>query len=292
MSATKKRIPAEVVRPPGPVDLHGFDDVLAEAAAAARHCEWCDHAFYYGYQAALRTVYPKLPSGPLALCHSERSGNSPKQLQCKALPGNDGWFLRGHKSFVTSPELCTQVLVSAVAAEDSTGRRDIGVFLVQLNELLVSVQTYPSVSFMPRLGQGEMTLDGVYVSARARMPGDYTSLIRPFGVCETLCCALTLAAMGVGRGQSWGDAQLQDMAAACEEQVLRVARGDCSSPETVLACEQLAQPVAQLQSALLQAVEAYQPERLVDWQRDIRIFGFIGPLWDRRYERARKDLAG
>ena len=78
---------AQARTPPGSGDLFGAEDPCMAAIEAARRCDNLGHAFYYGYQAALRLCFPDLPNGALALCNSERGGNSPKQLQCRAEGG-------------------------------------------------------------------------------------------------------------------------------------------------------------------------------------------------------------
>ncbi|MBF2753885.1 MAG: hypothetical protein ISN29_01305 [Gammaproteobacteria bacterium AqS3] len=290
MTQKPERIDAILAQPPGPLDLHGFDDPIAAGLEAARNCEWLDHAFYYGYQVALRQRFARLPSGPLALCHSEKGMTSIKQLSFRALEGVNGWTLHGSKGFITAPQLCTQVLVTAVCGQGADGRLDIGVFLLQLEAIEVSVQIYDQVRIMPRLGQGGIEVKGSFVDAAARIPGDYDSLIRPFGVAETVACAAALSSCVEGLGERLGSGEMQERAGAMRTRLAGLVRGDAADPNTVLACGDIAEEFGQFRAAVLEWVGAHQPDRLADWTRDIQLFGFIGPLWDRRIARARADL--
>ena len=137
------------------------------------------HAFFAGYQVALKALVPEAPAGIGAFCLTEETGNRPKELQTTW----NNTQLNGHKNFITGGELAQWLVVIAKQADHPASQRPtIKALLVerQHNDLSqLQVTNKPPLSILSELPHGEAS----FVNASATLLNgdgwnDYSKLFR------------------------------------------------------------------------------------------------------------------
>jgi len=226
--------PADLLRPAAPASVHDFDGwrgallalessgPFALAVLGGRRAGSVGWAFGFGYQAALRAMFPRqMHSRVGALCATEAGGNHPRAIRTKL---HDG-VLTGEKSFVTLGPLADQLVVVASEGTHPSGHNMLVGCVVDPRQPGVAMSPMPALPFVPELAHGTMRLTGAVPTEVVDGDG-YTGLLKPFRTVEDIHVHAAVAAwlLGVAVESGWPEPLV--------ESLLMVVAGLATSAET------------------------------------------------------------
>jgi acyl-CoA dehydrogenase len=167
-------------------------DPLERAVIGGALTDILAFAFAGGYQAALRHMVPSLSNDQLvSFAITEEGGGHPRAICATLTPADKnpkgGYFLSGHKKWITLAAEASTLLVAASTGRTSDGLNQIHLVSVPSNAVGVSIKPMKNITFVPEISHGEVYLENVKVSPDAILPGDgYMQYIRPFRTVEDL----------------------------------------------------------------------------------------------------------
>lgn len=167
-------------------------------------------AFFSGYQLAIRELFqfPAAKGRFYSYCITESDGNHPRNIQTTCRVQGDQLLLNGTKTFVTAPDIATDLLIVA-----SNGWKD------NINELVVlqcnladnapkdkiRLDVFPAMAFVPEVRHGSVTLKQALLPVSVLHEGaGYENYVKPFRwyedihVFAALFGLVTTAAVKVG----------------------------------------------------------------------------------------------
>lgn len=271
-------------------DLHstGWELPIDRALIGGFLADRLGYAFAAGYQAALRRLVPILPLLPFAaLCVTEQGGGHPRNIQTTLTALEDGaWWLSGEKTFVTHAAEARLLLIAASTGINAAGRSQIRLALVDAHDPGVTLTPLPTLSFVPEVSHGKVTLDRVLVHAPNVLDGDgYYRYIKPFRTVEDthvfgamLAYLLRLACLF-----GWRDpvkAQLIGLLST----VHTLARGEAHASAVHLALEGLILQVRALLAQLDWSV--VDGETRARWERDLPLLSIAETARAARFNNA------
>lgn len=151
-------------------------------------------AFYAGYQLAISELFGVSVSADrrFSYCITESEGNHPRNIQATLESVADGVLLSGRKSFVTAPDIATDLFV--VASEGwREGLNQLKVLHYQLPEASavnkvdagVALGIFPAMAFVPEIMHGSIAFHKAFVCQKGVL-GGYEDYVRPFRWYEDL----------------------------------------------------------------------------------------------------------
>lgn len=242
-------------------------------------------AFFAGYQAALRALWPDAPVSPGAFCVTERRSVRPADLTTRLESGR----LNGCKDFVTGGSEADWLLVAARSEPVGEPPR-ITLCRVARDASGVALECLPPLPIAPDIPNTRLLLDD---AAAQTLPGDgWDDYAKPFRTLEDIHVLLALGAWlyGVGLDCQWPQAlrlKLTGVLAAGSE----VARLDPCDAATHLL---LAGVFAQFESlhAELDAALDSTGEWATLWRRDRALLKIAGSARAKRLEKAEHQITG
>lgn len=148
---------------------------LKTALALSLRVTSIGQAFALGYRCALQCLLPSLKQDTwAALCVTERTGSSPKQLKTKV---DKQGYITGEKSFVSMADKAEQLIVIAITGEP-LARPNVKAVLISNKMAGVAIDTIPNMGMMPELEHGTLSLTNVKGNI---LEGDgYGEINKPF----------------------------------------------------------------------------------------------------------------
>jgi hypothetical protein len=266
--------------------LHAAVDVAASA-------DRLGHAFAVGYPAALEHLIPGIDL-PCALCVTEAEGNSPRAIATTLEAADQGYHLRGTKTFVTFGTLAKTLIIAARVGQKPDGRPDLAVVRIPADREGVVLRELPPTPFVPEVVHASVTLDGAAVFEEERMAGDgYLDYVKPFRTIEDVhVLGATLGyLLGWARRVGEAEAMLSDISASllALEALLTLEALD---PRAHVALHGVHQRVAELLEGegfakVLATADEAERER---WSRDRALLGIAQKARRARFARALEDL--
>ncbi len=242
-------------------------------------------AFFVGYQAALRALWPAAPRTPGALCVTENRSVRPAELQTRL----DGEALHGRKDFVTAVEAAAWMLVAARAEGPGEAPR-LALCVVRAGSAGVRLEPLPALPLMPEVGHGRLHLDGVGCEV---LEGDgWDDYVKPFRTLEDLhvLTAVTAWQLGIATLHGWPQAlrlRLLALLVGCSEVARQPARAAASH---VLLGGLFAQQAA-LRDEVNAAFASGSAELAAVWQRDQRLLEVARGAREKRLDKALASFA-
>lgn len=240
-------------------------------------------AFFAGYQAALRALWPDAPASLGAFCVTERRSVRPADLTTRLENGR----LSGCKDFVTGGGEADWLLVAA-RSEPAGEPARIALCHVARDASGVALEGLPPLPIATDIPHARLLLDD---AAAQTLPGDgWDDYAKPFRTLEDIHVLLALAAWlyGVGLDCQWPQAlrlKLAGVLAAGGE----IARLD---PRDAAAHLLLAGVFAQFESlqAELDAALDSAGEWATSWRRDRALLTIAGSARAKRLEKAEHQI--
>ncbi|BBO78423.1 hypothetical protein DSCW_58400 [Desulfosarcina widdelii] len=246
-------------------------------AQPIERCVWgglqCDRlawAFFTGYQEAIRSLFPVLPSTTIcAMAITEAGGNHPRDIQTFIVPADHGYRLNGEKRFITGGTHADRLFVAA-----STGIKDglnwIRMVRVDRNAAGLTVVSMPPLPFIPEIAHGAVLFKDVFVPSEQVMEEDgYTGMIKPFRTIEDLHVtgAVLGYLLGIARRFGW-PAEIVEQVSLLIVAVCALARQDPMSPATHVAAGGLFRQFEALIEMIDPLWARTDPETARRWERD------------------------
>lgn len=258
----------------------GDADSLGLAVLGGRLAATPGLAFFAGYQAALRALWPDAPAGLGALCATERRTLRPADMSTRW----DGVHLSGSKDFVTAGDAVQWLLVSA--REESVDEAPcLGLFFVEPAAAGVVLKQGPSLPIVPDIPHARLQLDG---APATRLAGDgWSDYVKPFRTHEDLHVLAALSAWlyGMGLRERWS-LGLQLRLLAILGGAAEVARLPAKEPATHLLLAAQLEQFAALQPDLDSAMTHAGGHCAALWQRDRAVLTLARGAQARRLEQA------
>lgn len=258
----------------------GDADSLGLAVLGGRLAATPGLAFFAGYQAALRALWPDAPAGLGALCATERRTLRPADMSTRW----DGVHLSGSKDFVTAGDAVQWLLVSA--REESVDEAPcLGLFFVEPAAAGVVLKQGPSLPIVPDIPHARLQLDG---APATRLAGDgWSDYVKPFRTHEDLHVLAALSAWlyGMGLRERWS-LGLQLRLLAILGGAAEVARLPAKEPATHLLLAAQLEQFAALQPDLDSAMTHAGGHWAALWQRDRAVLTLARGAQARRLEQA------
>jgi len=266
-------------------ELGPYERALTNAAESSS----VGQAFYAGYQAALRALFPNIPENvKAALCATEEGGVHPEALSC-ALVAEDGVFrLTGTKTYVTGGQWAELLFVVVTTGRDASGRKRLKVVRVSAKAEGVHWKAMAPAPFIPDIPHAQVHFDGVAVSSDDVLAGDgYGELLNPFRTVEDVHVHGCLVAWvcAVGERWDWPRAVLQKGLSLCV-QGSALARLDPRSAATHLAVAGSLEATREWLAATGPLWEQVPLELRRAWQRDQRLLQVAESVRQKRTEAA------
>lgn len=188
---------ARFVLPLDEDDAHSF----AAACRAGYGAADLGEAFYAGYQAALRRLFPAVtPDARASLCATEEGGGHPKAMRCALTASGDAMRLDGRKTFVTGADRADELLVVAREGEREDGTPVLRIARISVHAAGVRMEPLPPPPFVPGIRHAVVTLDGVAVERSRVLEGDgYLRYLKPFRTVEDVHVVGAIASHLVAR---------------------------------------------------------------------------------------------
>lgn len=161
-----------------------FDRAVAGGFAADR-VGW---AFASGYQEALGALVPGLDDESVAaLCVTEKNGNTPRAIEARLTPADDGFVLEGDKQWTTLGTASTTLFVAARVDAAGASRPALRVVRVASGAPGVTLSAMREAPFVPEIPHASVSFRGVRVAPDDVLPGDgYDRYVKPFRTIEDL----------------------------------------------------------------------------------------------------------
>ncbi|MEX6502279.1 acyl-CoA dehydrogenase [Pseudomonas zhanjiangensis] len=237
-------------------------------------------AFFAGYQAALRALWPSAPWTPGALCVTENRSTRPADLHTRL----SGLSLSGCKDFVTAAEAADWWLVAAREEPPQQAPR-LAVGVVRQGTPGVRLEALPALALMPDIGHARLHLDGAHCE---RLPGDgWDAYVKPFRSIEDLHVLSAVGAWlyGVGQESAWPQAlqlRLLALLAGCAE----TARQAPTQAATHVLLAGLFAQMSALDGELEAAFAAGPASWAALWRRDKGLLGIAATARAKRLDKA------
>lgn len=155
-------------------------------------------AFLFGYQAALRALWPSAPLSLGAICATEQRSLRPADLNTRL----HNLRLSGQKDFVTAGNAADWLLVAARSEAVGEAPR-LSLAVVYPGEVGVRLEALPALPLIPDISHSRLHLDN---AACDLLAGDgWDAYVKPFRSLEDLYVLSALAAWlyGIGQQQHW-----------------------------------------------------------------------------------------
>lgn len=155
-------------------------------------------AFLFGYQAALRALWPSAPLSLGAICATEQRSLRPADLTTRL----HNLRLSGQKDFVTAGHAADWLLVAARSEAVGEAPR-LSLAVVYPGEVGVRLEALPALPLIPDISHSRLHLDN---AACDLLAGDgWDAYVKPFRSLEDLYVLSALVAWlyGVGQQQQW-----------------------------------------------------------------------------------------
>lgn len=240
-------------------------------------------AFFAGYQAALRALWPEAPDSLGAFCVTERRSVRPADLTTRLANGR----LSGCKDFVTGGGQADWLLVAA-RSEPAGEPARIALCHVAREASGVALEGLPPLPIATDIPHARLLLDD---AAAQTLPGDgWDDYAKPFRTLEDIHVLLALAAWlyGVGLACQWPQAlrlKLAGVLAAGGE----IARLDPRDAATHLLLAGVFAQFESLQAELDVALDG-AGEWPALWRRDSGLLKIAGSARQKRLEKAEAAL--
>lgn len=235
-------------------------------------------AFFAGYQAALRALWPSAPDGPGGLCVTEQRRLRPADQHTRL----EGLQLRGEKDFVTGGTAAQWLLVSG--RDESAGEAaHLSLCVVHVGDPGVTLAPGPQLPLLPDVPHARLRLTDAPCE---RLAGDgWEDYVKPFRTLEDVHVLAALAAWlyGVSLEQSWPGA-LSLRLAALLAGLGEAARGPVRAPQTNVLLAGLNATFDALAVDLDRALG--DSPHGVAWRRDRAVLALAGEARARRLEKA------
>lgn len=237
------------------IDTTALESTLDKAAVGGAMADRLGHAFAFAYQCAL--IHLVGDDIRAALAVTESAGNHPRHIKTTAESTDEGWVLRGEKSFVTLADHVDEVLVAVSTGWEGgvpgAGRNQLRLVRVPLHSDGVAVTMLPSTPFTPEIHHGALSLNDVVVGHSAMYPGDgWTQYIKPFRTVEDAHVGVATAGMLLRRVPA---SVLPELAVATAS-FASLATADMTRPETHLIVDGALNAVKQVSKQGLPHAEA------------------------------------
>lgn len=161
------------------------------------------HAFYTGYQFALRHMFPSRAGKAAAICISEKGGNHPAAIEARL----EDQRMSGVKTFVTAADMVQDVLVAVTTGQDADGRSRLRLVHVRVGDPGIRVeQDDKRTPFIPEVRRGRLLLEDTPVAAEQILEGDaHNDYSKPFSSLEGLYIRLAMVSWlsALGRARDW-----------------------------------------------------------------------------------------
>lgn len=274
-----------------------FQSTVDLALAGGFRADRLGFAFASGYHAALRSLFPRMPSDHrAALCATEAGGAQPSAIQTllSGASGEGPLRLSGSKAFVTLGTEAETLFIVASEGLDEQGRNRLRMVMIDARREGVHFSALPPAPFVPEIPHAELELRDVDVSPEEVLPGDgYTRYLKPFRTVED--CHVHAAFFGwvlqVARRSGWPE-RVQDEALALAVAIRGLAQSDPTSPAVHVALG----GALELSQRFVKGLEEWWPQADAltreRWDRDHRLLGVAGKARAKRREVARQRLAG
>jgi acyl-CoA dehydrogenase len=273
-------------------DARAIESPVDRAIAGGAIADRLGFAFAAGYAAALDALLGARVA-LTALAATEQGGAHPRAIATRLDPSDDGWILRGEKTFVTLASLVETMLVVARVPSDAD-RPSLAIARVPVAREGVRVVELDALPFVPEIPHGIAFFEDVRVARDEILEGDgYTRYLKPFRTIEDVHVHAALFAYlsRVGTRARW-PAELREQALISVMGARALASEDPSSPAVHLA---LAGLLRQSQALVAAAephwamVETDERER---WARDRRLLAVAGKVREARRARAWERVGG
>lgn len=237
-------------------------------------------AFLFGYQAALRVLWPSAPAALGALCATERRSVRPADMHSRL----EGLRVTGRKDFVTAG-LEAEWLLVAARCEAAGESAQLNLAVVYPGEPGVTLEALPTLPLMPEVGHARLTLQH---AACELLAGDgWDAYVKPFRSLEDLYVLSALVAWlyGVGQECAWPQAlqlRLLGLLGGCAEG----SRQCADSVGCHLLLGGLFAQFNALRGELDQALAAGPEQWAQLWQRDQGVLALATAARDKRLAKA------
>ncbi|WP_394829433.1 acyl-CoA dehydrogenase family protein [Pendulispora albinea] len=265
------------------------------AAVTAFASDRVAFAFAAGYQAALHTLLPALPTDvAVSLCATEEGGAHPRAIATRLEAADEGFVLRGKKRWSTFAPAADALLVVASVGADEGGKNRLRLVRVDAKAEGVRIDPMPPTPFAPELPHAELTLEGVRIRGEDVLEGDgYDRYLKPFRTIEDLHVfgALIAHVLGVARALSWPHDIALELAASLVT-FRAMALSDPTAPELHIA---LGGALAHIRALLDRATPLFgaaPDETRTRWERDRALLGIAGTARAKRLQAAWAALDG
>lgn len=180
-----------------------FELSIERAIWAGRSASCLGYAFAGAYQAAIENLFAEYldPQNPelASLCVSETAGNHPKQIQTQLSRLEGAWQIDGLKSFVSGAQEAQAVFVVCRLSTAGAAQADLKVVKLSTQQAGLSIETMPTLAFVPEVSHGKVKLDRVALAPEQILPGDgYLNYMKPFRTVEDLHVSAAVAGYLLG----------------------------------------------------------------------------------------------
>lgn len=171
-----------------------------QAVVAGFNAPCIAFAFAGGYQAAMSRLLAnatinesKTANAFYALCITEKEGNRPRHIASTLTKTEQGWVLNGNKTYVTGGTGADRLIIAANAGVPTDELPSITMVNIPANRAGISIESLPTLPFIPELPHATVTLDNVRIEPGEVLKGDgYLECVKPFRTIEDLHVELAL----------------------------------------------------------------------------------------------------
>jgi alkylation response protein AidB-like acyl-CoA dehydrogenase len=241
-------------------------------------------AFLFGYQAALRALWPSAPLSLGAICATEQRSLRPADLNTRL----HNLRLSGQKDFVTAGNAADWLLVAA--RSEAVGELPrLSLAVVYPGEVGVRLEALPALPLIPDISHSRLHLDN---AACELLAGDgWDAYVKPFRSLEDLYVLSALVAWlyRVGQQQQWPRSlqlRLLGLLGGCAEG----ARQCPDAATSHLLLGGLFEQFEALQDDLGAALASGEPASALMWQRDCGVLTLAASARQQRLDKALQTL--
>jgi hypothetical protein len=241
-------------------------------------------AFLFGYQAALRALWPSAPLSLGAICATEQRSLRPADLNTRL----HNLRLSGQKDFVTAGSAADWLLVAARSEAIGEAPR-LSLAVVYPGEVGVRLEALPALPLIPDISHSRLHLDN---AACDLLAGDgWDAYLKPFRSLEDLYVLSALVAWlyRVGQQQHWPRSlqlRLLGLLGGCAEGTRQCP--DAATSHLLLGG--LFEQFEALQDDLGVALASGEPASAQMWQRDRGVLTLAASARQQRLDKALQTL--